>query len=479
MKRQLVFLFMACSMMAAAQQNKRQQILEYLHQQGKDGFSGSVLIAEKGVVLVDTGIGYADRESQKPETAETVFSVGSITKQFTAAAVLKLESEGKLSTTDSIKKYFPSVPADKRNITLHQLLTHTAGLAEVLGDDYDTVSADAFITLAFQSELVHEPGSEYLYSNVGYSILGILVEKISGKGYEEFLREKLFLPAGMKHTGYVLPKFKKEQLATGYRNGVRWGTALDHPWMKGGPGWHLRANGGILSTTGDMYRWVLALTKYRVLPKSSVEKLFTPHVAEQAEQKSFYGYGWVIQPAGSTHLIWHNGGNGVYNAIVSFERSGDRCLIVSSNTNNKVSDLISIDLYNILSGSQQLRKPQEFDYRNNTVTKKILDAINSRGAEQFVVNSKEILSECGFDFENDMQLLGVGEALEENNQWKEATALYQVYTHYFPQIVVAWNRLGKCYAHNGDMPKAKECWTTSVALRSVNNPAVNWLKEMK
>jgi len=478
MKRWVLILFFSGSLISYAQQDRRQQMTNYLHEQEQEGFSGSVLVAEKGVIVLETGIGYADRESGRRETAETVFSVGSITKQFTAAAIIRLESEGRLTTGDSLKRYFPSAPEDKRNITIHQLLTHTAGFPDGLGDDYDTLRADAFLALAFQTPLAYTPGSRYRYSNVGYSLLGILVEKISGMGYEKYLHDKLFIPSGMMHTGYLLPDFKKDQLATGYRDGKRWGNAMDHPWLADGPGWHLRANGGILSTVGDLYKWYLALSRHTVLPKAAFEKLVTPYVAEQADQKSFYSYGWVVQPAGTNQLIWHNGGNGVYNAIVSMDLANDRFLVVSSNSNNKISDRISIDLYNILAGENQLRA-QEPDYRDNPVTEKILEVMRMQGAEQFSRNSKEILTEAGLDFEDDMPLLGAGEVLEEKQQWKEAIALFEAYIFYFPRIVVAWNRLGKCYAQQGDMQKAKDCWTTSVSLRNVNNPAVTWLKEMK
>src|SRR5205085_7637556 len=178
----------------------------------------------------------------------------------------------------------------------------------------------------------------YLYSNVGYSLLGIIVKTVAGVGYEEFLHDKLFVPSGMLRTGYVIPGFTKDQLAVGYQDGKRWGTAIDHPWKHGGPGWHLRANGGILSTVDDMYKWYVALKSNKLLPVLQTEKMFTAHVAEGPQQLSFYGYGWVIQNTGNGKLIWHNGGNGVYNAYVGFELEKDLFIVASSNTNNFVSD---------------------------------------------------------------------------------------------------------------------------------------------
>ncbi|MEO8087141.1 MAG: serine hydrolase [Bacteroidota bacterium] len=481
MKKQLlpVLLFLI-SLNLAAQDNKPALINDLLVKEEAGGFSGTVLVASKGQVLYENGIGLADRESKRKQTAETVFSIGSITKQFTAAAIMKLEADGKLSVNDPLSKFFPDVPADKKDITVHQLLTHTAGFDEVLGDDYDTIDAKEFTALAMKSPLLHKPGETYLYSNVGYSLLGIIVHTVSGKNYEQYLHDELFVPAGMLRTGYVIPGFRNEQLAVGYQDGKRWGTALDHPWKKGGPGWHLRANGGILTTVDDMFRWYLALRNNTVLPKAQTDKMFTPHVAEGPQQVSFYGYGWVVQKFGDATLIWHNGGNGVYNAYVGFDLQQDLFIVVSSNANNTVSDRIAAALYNIVTDKAKIKiREDEGDYRNNPVTKSIYEAITKNGADYFSKNSNEILKQSGFDFENDMQLLGVGEQLEENKKWDEGIALFMTYTELFPRIVVGWNRLGKCYQQKGEDAKAKECWEKSIAIRTTNNRAVEWLKEMK
>ncbi len=279
------------------------------------GFSGVVLAARDGQVILEKGYGYADREAGRPVTTSTVFTIGSITKQFTGAAILKLEMMGSLSTEDLITKFFSDVPADKRGITLHHLLTHTAGFPGAIGDDFDiSATADRFVELAMKSELLFTPGERYEYSNTGFSLLGIIVEKVSGLGYEEFLRKHLFEPAGMTRTGYLLPDFTDEELAIGYRNGNRWGSVIRKAMLPDGPGWHLRANGGIHSTAGDMYRWYQALQGDRILSSEAKEKYFAPH-ADEGGGRSFYGYGWSIVPDYmGRRLITHNGGNGIFTA---------------------------------------------------------------------------------------------------------------------------------------------------------------------
>lgn len=488
MKKRFLFCIALLSFNQMIAQNlteTRNQLENYLQKNAQNGYAGSVLVAQKGTILIEKGYGFADRATQKPETAETIFSVGSITKQFTAAAIMRLVADEKLKTSDKLSQFFSEVPADKKDISIHQLLTHTAGFKEALGGDYDNVNAEQFAQIAFQSNLLNPPGKEYLYTNVGYSLLGIIVEKVSGMGYEKFLHDRLFVFAGMTHTGYLIPKFKKEQLATGYRNGQRWGTALDRPWLSDGPSWHLRANGGILSTVGDMYKWYNALKNNTILPKRFTDLMFIPYVAEGPRGLSHYGYGWTIQKTSTGQtLIWHNGGNGTYNAIMSFDLAKDECLIVSSNTNDKISDDIALPIHLFLNGdATALSKPQpkndEPDYQNHPVGLKISAILTEKGAENFQKNYQQILQNVGFDFDNDMILLGVGEKCLDAEKWDNAIALYSAYTALFPKIVVAWNHLGRAYLGKGDKAKAKECWQKSLSIRPNNNRAVEFLKQVE
>ena len=216
-------------------------------------------------MLLRKGYGMADRENGVAYDAETVFDVGSITKQFTAAAILKLEMQGKLHVEDAIGKYLASVPEDKRGITLHHLLTHTAGLESDFAGDYDPVSRDEYVKRILASKLRSKPGEVYFYANSGYSLLGAIVEIASGMPYEKYLRENLFLPAGMKDTGYKLPNWPPTRVAVGYHDGKRWGRLTEKPWAGDGPYWALRANGGIHSTLDDLLRWHAALTGTRPL----------------------------------------------------------------------------------------------------------------------------------------------------------------------------------------------------------------------
>jgi CubicO group peptidase (beta-lactamase class C family) len=300
---------------------------QYLARLERLGFSGAVLVASEGKVILHKGYGLADRERRIAYDSGTVFDIGSITKQFTAAAILRLEMAGKLSVEDRISKYCEGVPADKQAITLHHLLTHTSGLRGDFGDDYAVMPRDVMVRTALQSKLDAAPGERYSYSNAGYSLLGAIVELVAQQPYESFLQQQLFAPAGMTKTGYRAPTWRSEELAHGYEIDRDWGTPLDHAWASDGPWWNLRANGGLLSTVGDLYKWHEALLGERILSQSAKAKYFASHVAEDPTGDSYYGYGWVIsQTPRNTRLIAHNGGNGIFAA--DFRRYVDEGAVI-------------------------------------------------------------------------------------------------------------------------------------------------------
>ncbi|HEX3109741.1 MAG TPA: serine hydrolase domain-containing protein, partial [Thermoanaerobaculia bacterium] len=174
----------------------------YLSSLTSKGFAGAVLLEDKGEVLLDKGYGAADRTSGRPVTTATGFDIGSLVKPFTAAAILKLESRGKLRRSDPISRFFPSAPPDKAHITVQQLLEHTSGLPDIVDAvskpvtytpdfDYEPVSRDEIVRRAMNAKLLSVPGAKSLYSNLGYSLLGAIVEIPSGEPYEQFVRETI------------------------------------------------------------------------------------------------------------------------------------------------------------------------------------------------------------------------------------------------------------------------------------------------
>lgn len=309
----LVFLSLTNAATAAEQFDKAvSKVDNYLTQSVKDGFSGALLIAHDGEILLSKGYGLANKENQISVTADTVFDTGSLTKQFTAAAILKLVETGKVSLDDMLSKYFKDLPSDKKNISIHQLLTHTSGIQALPGKgDYDLVSTELFFQQLFAQKLKNKPGKRYHYSNAGYSVLGRIIELASGQQYEQFLNDNFFAPLGMTQTGYLLPDWKMPQVAKGYGYGV---FPIDRGLVQyqeaGEVSWVMKGNGGILSTLSDFYIWLNALANNQILPEDLMTKLTKPYVKSPGSSR--YAYGWSIEKVRKTKLVTHTGSNGIF-----------------------------------------------------------------------------------------------------------------------------------------------------------------------
>lgn len=318
---------------------------DYLTRLVPYGFSGAVLIATAGPdgswssggrIVLKKAYGMADREAKLPYSVDMVSCIGSVTKQFTGAAIVKLQEMGKLSVQDPIAKYLPGVPADKQGITIHHLLTHTAGLSGDLGGgDEIPIPRDELVAKVLAAPLGSPVGSRFEYSNEGFALAGAIVERVSGMGYEAFLREQLLLPAGMKDTGYLAPAWPLSRLPIGYApNGEPWGRVYKNEWLPDGPGWYLRANGGIQSSLDDLYRWHLALENGTVLSPASMKLYQTGHVPV-GESKERYAYGWGVLPTRrGTTAITHNGGNGFF--FSDFRRYVDEKVVIIAMSNQPV-----------------------------------------------------------------------------------------------------------------------------------------------
>ncbi|MEV5981868.1 serine hydrolase domain-containing protein [Streptomyces sp. NPDC052114] len=309
------------------EKSTRKSIGAFVRRTLPEGASGTVMAARGDRLAYCGGFGASDRAAGTPASCRTVYDVMSVTKQFTAAAVLKLEVMGRLRLSDRIGRFLGPVPDDKRAITVKQLLTHTSGLPEGLGDDYDRVSRGELVRDALAAEPRSSPGTEFHYSNTGYSLLAAIIEEASGESYEPFLARHLFAPAGMKETGYVLPRWPRRSIAVEYDDrGRPRGRPVDHSWAADGPYWNLRGNGGMLSTAPDMLRWHRALSDDTVLPARARDQLFAPHVRVPGSDGESYGYGWSVRDTAEGRLAWHDGGNGWSLAVLA-RRLSDGVLV--------------------------------------------------------------------------------------------------------------------------------------------------------
>lgn len=318
---------------------------QFLTSEAEKGFSGAVMIFEKGKPSFEKGYGFIDSNQKIPIDENTLFDLGSITKTFTATAILKLEELGKLSTKDLITKYFEDIPKEKQSITLHHLLTHSSGLTGAIGDDYDSSTTEDFLEKTWKSKLVFPVGEGYEYSNVGFSLLGMIIEKVSGEEYDSFLQKNIFQPAGMENTGYTTKGTEMQKVAHGInRAGEDWGSPRAKNWNGKSPFWHLKANGGLLTTSHDMGKWCEAILENKILKPETWQKQLNGYVDEG--EGTFYGYGVVEFEKGKHY--GHNGGNGIFRADWHFFPEEKSAIFVVSNAANVPLFQVSNDLLSIM-----------------------------------------------------------------------------------------------------------------------------------
>jgi CubicO group peptidase (beta-lactamase class C family) len=295
------------------------------------GGSGSVAVMEGDRILFERGYGFADRAAGRLITPETVFDIGSLVKRFTAVAILQLEARGALSLSDTLPKYFDDVPADKRDITIRQVLVHEAGLIDLVNSDgsipeftpeldFVNVSREEVVRRTLSARLLAQPGTARHYSNWGYSLLGMIVEKASGQSYERYVQENIFAPAGMRDTGYLLPRRTRSEMAIAYRGGRPWGATTDFQTATGYPSWMIKASGGMLSKPRDILSFIRAMRDGRLLGPAAM-----------ARYDEFF-----LRPGRTTESSF--GSNGIYYAGYVWRRSKDQIMVVFTNNSEHTAE---------------------------------------------------------------------------------------------------------------------------------------------
>jgi len=321
-------------------QSASEKIDAYLTASEKAGlFSGSVLVVEKNNVILNKGYGYKDVLAKTRNDSNTIYQVGSITKQFTAAIILKLEEQKKLEIKNKLSKYFPDFPNADR-ITLEHLLTHTSGIFDILRDtslssQMPTTREKIFAALK-EKPLDFEPGTSYRYSSSGYIILGHIIEQLTGKRYEQVIREQILIPLQMNNTGFDFKNLKHPDKSVGY-NFIADGRGFKSPMTDSTFSF---SAGALYSTLADLDKWNQAIQNGKVLKKSSLKKAFTPRLEG-------YGLGWQIKSIANKPVIGHTGsiaGFKSYNILLP--ESNTRIILLSNfssfNEAKAAKDLISI-----------------------------------------------------------------------------------------------------------------------------------------
>lgn len=333
---------------------KADQYLSTWASQGR--FSGTVLIAKGDKILLRKGYGMANFEQNVPNTPETVFRIGSITKLFTAFSVLQLEEKGLLKVTDPVVKYIPELPQGWSAITIHQLLCHKSGIpdytsAKAYGDFDNSLHVENALKEFADKPLVTPPGETFKYSNAGYILLGRIIEKVTGKTYEDYLSENILVPAGMTHTAFD----HNAPLVPNRANGYKYDGETLMNANNGDPGWAGPA-GALRSTVDDLYHFDRLLKAGKLFSPAITAKAWTAYghfvapapIPIDAE----YGYGWLLGQDFGHRYIGHGGW--VNGFVSNFNRypDDDATIIVFSNIETSTYISVCKDLTAILFGEK-------------------------------------------------------------------------------------------------------------------------------
>ena len=452
---------------------KIQEVLTLAHKYRQ--FNGSALVAENGKVIYKGGFGMANMEWDIPNAADTKFRLGSITKQFTAVLTLKLVEQGKIKLDGKISDYLPDYRKDiGEKVTVHHLLTHTSGIpsytsqpgffADVSRNPYKVAD---FVKTYASGNLEFEPGSKFSYNNSGYFLLGAIVERLTGKTYEQALKEMIFDPLGMKNTGYDHHDTLLAKRATGYSrtaNGYTNAAYLDMsiPY----------AAGSLYSTVEDLYLWDQALYTDKVLTPQSKELMYKPFLRD-------YAYGWGIAKTSfklndqPVPIITHGGGiNGFTTTIVRFPNEKNLIVILDNTSNpnlNRLSDRIARIIYD-----QPYEPPKE------SIGVIVEKTIGAKGIEAGVAEYRELKAKQAstYDF-GEPELNALGYRLMTTGKTKEAIEIFKLNVEAYPQGFNTYDSLAEAYMNINERELAIQNFKKSLELNPNNTSASENLKKLE
>ncbi|MFK8008233.1 MAG: serine hydrolase [Saprospiraceae bacterium] len=461
--------------MLACKETKQQKIYDLVNACFEYGqFNGSILVAEKGKVIYKNGFGKANMEWDIPNKADTKHRLASVTKQFTAMAIVQLAAENKLKLDAPVTKYLPNYPkANGDKITIHHLLTHTSGLPNYTSfPNYretmlkhhrpmDLVKLFADLPLDFA------PGEKFSYSNSGYVLLGVIMEKITGKTYEQVLQDQIFTPLKMNNTGYDNNNKVMKNRASGYNKVVTSFENASYINMTAA-----YAAGALYSTVEDLYLWDQALYTEKLAPQKYMDLLFEKHTP--AWGGGDYGYGWEVrntrigQTKEESSTIAHSGGiNGFNTRITRFPVDQSVVVLLNNTSGAPLSDMTTA-INGILHG-----KPYLFPKRSMAYA--LLDTIEKGGIDAGLLWYEKNKASDDFQFnENEMNLSGY--QFLQSDRAKEAATIFKLNIEAFPNSFNVYDSYGEALLVLGDTTQSIESYKKSVQLNPDNENGIKVLE---
>ena len=437
-------------------------------------FNGAALVAENGKVLYKKGFGLANMEWNIPNEPDTKFRLGSITKQFTATLILQLVQQGKIKLDGKVSDYLPEYRKDTGSrMTIHHLLSHTSGVPNYTAQpgffanvSRNPFTVDDFVKQYASGDLEFEPGTKFNYSNSGYFLLGDIIEKVTGRPYEQVLKENILDPLGMKNTGYdhygtVLSKRAAGYIKTqnGYENAAYLDMSIPY------------AAGSIYSTVEDLFLWDQALYGEKILSAASKELMFKPNLEN-------YGYGFGIRKASlgpnkiSVPVIEHNGGINGFSTIIVRLVGDKRLIVLLDNTSQgRYLDGMALAVTNILYGQPYETPKQSIaEILRPTVIKDVAAAVKQYRELKATQNSE-------YDF-REAELNTLGYQLLQMKKVAEALEIFKLNVEAYPQAANTYDSLGEAYLANGDKELAITNYKKSLELNPQNMGATRVLAQL-
>ncbi len=439
-------------------------------------FNGSVLVADKGKIIFEKGYGFANMEWQIPNTPETKFKIGSITKQFTSMLIMQFVEKGKLRLDEKVDEIISDYP--KKNgskISIYNLLTHTSGIPNYTDfpDFYGKVSRNPYtpkelVKRFWDKDLEFEPGTKFNYSNSGYILLGYIIEKIAGKPYAEVLKENIFKPLDMKNSGYenfseVLPK-----RASGY---IRFIDQYSNaPYLDSSVPY---AAGGIYSTVDDLYKWDQALYTEKLLSDKYKTKMFTGFLDALGMK---YACGWFVGKKligkDSVLIIRHGGTINGFNSLIVRIINYKQLIILLNNTG-------IIDINGIYENIKNILNNQPYNSPKQSIVFAMIDKLQKYDIDEAInayKDYKENKSDAYSFNEADINLFGY--KLINEKKYDDAIAIFKLNVDEHPLSANAYDSLGEAYLDSGNNKLAIINYKKSLELNPQNNTAKEILKKL-
>jgi CubicO group peptidase (beta-lactamase class C family) len=448
-------------------EQKRQQLDQYmtaLYQRGL--FTGAMLVADHGQIIYQKTFGLANRENHLPYTLSTPGYIGSVTKPFTAMGIMLLKERGLVRYDQSIRDFFPDLPACMQPVTLRHLLHHTSGL-DSFNDFPDMTEKDVYAVLLKQSALRFPQGQQFEYCNSGYTLLGMVIEKVTGQSLNAFLTANIFQPLKMEHTSVNEIAHRSTTRAVGYD---LFGTRNNYDSFIGGAG-------SMISTVGDLYKWDQALYNPKFIKPTTLAEAFTPSAltlsGDPFGEKS-YGFGWwITQHNRGTHVS-HNGAFGGFRADI--ERStGERSTIIH------ISNLRHWLVFDIRDGITNILDGKPYVLPRIPISAWLFQQLQQKGpaaAIQAYRNLKNSDAGSQYNF-SESELNTLGYYLKGQSRLPEATLIFALNAEIYPQSANAYDSLGEAYLASGNKQDALTHYKKSLALNPANEAAANAIKDLQ